>query len=531
VSYFGYLGITRSYYYGEHKWDSYLIDIQDAIETSSRASRRATMQAADQQISQSRQQSEALSRMSETFEAGLEEIRAEFNWGFTLMIDRMDREIKLLSHIVNKLDEIHKTLRSPLMTQARELYDLGLDRWRKGLWDKALDAFLQSEQKNDVDFPLQLQIGKLFLYGTNRDANVVNLPQAINHLKLAARYAEADSDVSLDWKRYCGQAHFHAAVAEYLTGEEQLKGGLIEEVRLTLRRALGHLESAEILWAQFTETLYLQAKCYTLLRQEAEALTRFEKLFDLDRRYYEKAKQDKDLDPILPAIEKMAAGVLANPGPLALSTVDVQRRAVAALDWAKQSPLTVDEGRQRVVPMNVELDEAKALLNSMDVDIVALNRRLSTIGREIDELTNEAFRRQLSELDAEIKSTYMKRSQCEASIQDLRRQMGLSKKGETAIGCSAGFIAWFVLCASGVMATLVGTWWPFAAVGVGIVVTVITASVVRYSRNQSLRDAVEQNRAGVEQATQLIPILQKKSSELQTQATAFSNWRSRNALG
>ena len=40
-------------------------------------------------------------------------MRAEFEWGFTLVVDRMDRQIKVVAQIAAKLDEIHKTIQSP----------------------------------------------------------------------------------------------------------------------------------------------------------------------------------------------------------------------------------------------------------------------------------------------------------------------------------------------------------------------------------------------------------------------------------
>ena len=139
--------LLRPYYYGERSWDRYLLDIQEAVEEGNRL-RTKTLEVSQEQSAELRRQTAEYVRVHETLQDGLDEMRSEFQWGFSLIVDRMDRQIALVTKVVAKLDEIHKTLRSPLMTQARELFQIGRERTSKALLDKALEAFLQSEQKN-----------------------------------------------------------------------------------------------------------------------------------------------------------------------------------------------------------------------------------------------------------------------------------------------------------------------------------------------------------------------------------------------
>ena len=140
-------------------------------------------------------------------------------------------------HFEARLDAIHKTLNSPLLTQARELFQLGQERFRKGLLDKALEAYLKAEEKNEVDFPLQMQIGKLYFYGRDEDDDVIDLLKAEKHLLLAARYADAEKATFPPWNEYCAQAYFHAAVAAYLIGEQEEAAGRPDSRRTSLERA------------------------------------------------------------------------------------------------------------------------------------------------------------------------------------------------------------------------------------------------------------------------------------------------------
>jgi tetratricopeptide (TPR) repeat protein len=300
----GSTSLFRPYYYGQYKWDNYLLDIEGSIDKNTQASKEHSQQhlpvqqqildLAAESVDELREQNRNLVQIRETLENGLEELRAEFHWGFTLMIDRMDHQIEILSEIAERLDAIHKTLQSPLMTQARELFKLGQERFRKGLWDKALEAFLRAEEKNEVDFLLQLQAGKLLLYGKDQDNDVVNLEEAERHLVLAARFAQAEKDSLSEWSKFCGQAHFHAAVAEYLIGEQKQKQGQQGERDQYLRKALEHLVRAVAIWPEFTESINLQAKCHSLLDERDAALSKLQILSDRDRRFYSKAQQDRD---------------------------------------------------------------------------------------------------------------------------------------------------------------------------------------------------------------------------------------------
>ncbi len=107
------------YYYGKHKWEKYLLDVEQTIESGNAAHRRSiqlqseALDVAQGQVEELRQQTEQLHRIEDALNSGFEALRAEFEWGFTLIVDRMDRQIQELSHITARLDAIHKTLESP----------------------------------------------------------------------------------------------------------------------------------------------------------------------------------------------------------------------------------------------------------------------------------------------------------------------------------------------------------------------------------------------------------------------------------
>lgn len=137
-------------------WSSYLIDIRRSIEHGTST-----------YVSTSHEASGAV-------QASISDLQTDLNWALMLVVDRLGEQTALLTHVVAQLEAIYQTLDSPLLTQARELFRIGVDRFNRGLYGKALDSFLQAEQKDDVYFPLHLQLGLLYLSGKDNEVNLVD---------------------------------------------------------------------------------------------------------------------------------------------------------------------------------------------------------------------------------------------------------------------------------------------------------------------------------------------------------------------
>jgi tetratricopeptide (TPR) repeat protein len=298
--------VLRPYYYGSHKWEDYLVDIQETIANLSlnQPANTHIQVALDLGL-------DDVNASIENINTGIESLRADFQWGFTLMIARQEEQIRLLNNIIHGLDVIKGVLELPLTTKARELIALGQRDHQIGLLPEALEKFLAAEQLNKVNFPLQLQIGKLFLYGKNKQDSVIDLVKATEHLLLAARYADTEAE----WVKYRGEALFHAATAFYIMGGQQKNVGNPDIAQECLESALLHLRSAIDSWPVFTESYYLAAKCHALLGQRDEALANLEILSDRDRRYFAKMGKDKDFNPIRAEAKRVFHDAIANPGP------------------------------------------------------------------------------------------------------------------------------------------------------------------------------------------------------------------------
>jgi tetratricopeptide (TPR) repeat protein len=378
--------VIGAFYYGGKKWDNYLLDIRESIDES-----------AQTQVSAIQGVEEAIHDLSHDLGRSIEDLRADFNWGMTLIADRMAEQTDLIRRVTNQLDAIQKTLESPLLTQAREFFRLGQDRLEKGLLDKALEAFLRAEQKNDVDFLLQLQLGKLYLYGRDEDDNVIDLKQAEQHLLLAARYAKAHEGSLPEWRRFCGEACFHAAVTAYLQGNEE-QTGRAENARHCLQRALEHATKAVDIWPAFAESQYVRAKALCLLGRGSEAIEDLKSVVDRDRRYLRKATQDQDFKLIQAELARLPEEVRQDPGPTVREAHRQLTVATEALRLArKAAPEKEDLGELNALEQR--LRAAKQQIEGMDADIESLLDNVRATLNSLFTLTDKVLREGVTSLE------------------------------------------------------------------------------------------------------------------------------------
>ena len=333
--------VLRPYYYGRHKWDNYLVDIQETI---------AALKTADTSA-RGGVNLDALSVTLDDLATGIEDLGAKFEWGFALMIEQQEKQIALLNQIVGQLDAIREAVQLPSTTRARELFILGQKDLRRGLYPEALQKFLAAERENQVNFPLQLQIGKLFLYGKNATDNVIDLLKSEQHFFLASRYAGR----SQKWLKYHGVALFHAAIAAYLIGEQEKLAGRTDSMRKCLERALDSIKFPVTTWP-VAELYYLAAKCRVLLGHKDRALANLKILAERDPvGYSAKVNRDMDFSPVrtaardifYPVVEKIKTDRAARLRRLNLpddfNLPDVVEWPVPAGSWGATPSVSSDK--------------------------------------------------------------------------------------------------------------------------------------------------------------------------------------------
>lgn len=225
-------------------------------------------------------------------------LRAEFSYGMGLLHDQMRIMNEALSGILDRLDQIHETLKHPLLTQARELSRRGFERLARGLLPEALKDLHDSAERNKADFLVQYQIGKLYLYGRNEMDSVIDLPKAEERLRLAARYAQSEMRGLPDAAKFCGEAFLHASIACYAQSNNRLLAGDTADETAFLREMLDLAHKSIQAYPEIPEAFYHHAKYAALLGDGDTCVQSLKRAILMDRNYFLKVDADGDFDGV-----------------------------------------------------------------------------------------------------------------------------------------------------------------------------------------------------------------------------------------
>lgn len=310
--------MSRYFVGAEVSWEDYLResslngDITREIRSSSQAERRAIARQTQEIVASRRaivrKFGSGFYTVKNTLERGfvsveqairdtqgaIEDLKSSFDYHIALVLDQMRLQNQSLTRMLDKLDAIHSTLENPLLTQARELFRIGSERMLDGLYDKALEAFLQSLQKEETNFITQLMVGKLYLYGVNSECSVIDLQKAEQHLRAAARYARAASNRLPDSRRYAGEALLHAGIACYAQINRQLSEGEGKQAQKLIKQAYDLVSEACAIYPELSEGHYQRAKFAALIGDGKTSMKSLEKAIEIDEGYCLKAQEDQD---------------------------------------------------------------------------------------------------------------------------------------------------------------------------------------------------------------------------------------------
>lgn len=235
-------------------------------------------------------------------ETSIESLHSDFSYNMGLVLDQLQIQNQLTFGVLEKLDAIHKTLETPRLTQARECYIIGCERLSKGLLDKALEAFLKAEERNDTDFFTEFQIGKLYLYGVDEDDYVIDLVKAEKHLRNAARYGKSEISVLPEFRRWTGEALLHASISCYAQANDQRINENTVKAKEFISEAFKLAQQACDIYPSLSESKYHLAKYAALLEDVETSLESLEEVVTTDVNYCLKIEFDPDFDKIRPQV-------------------------------------------------------------------------------------------------------------------------------------------------------------------------------------------------------------------------------------
>jgi hypothetical protein len=235
-----------------------------------------------------------------------------------------------------------------------------MERLQKGLLPEALKAFLKSAEKNETDFLVQLQIGKLYLYGQNSTDNVIDLPSAEKHLRLAARYAYSEIQHLPETAKFCGEAFLHAAISCYAQANEKWLRGDVEAAKNFSEQAVELSEDATKVYPQLAEAFYHHAKFAALSGDSETAVNSLRTAILADRNYCLKADADKDFDGIREYVFNLFESLRQQVKQESMNTIETVRKLLK--DWVYQSA----EAKQAEAEIRKVLEQAELFYRNKD---------------------------------------------------------------------------------------------------------------------------------------------------------------------
>jgi tetratricopeptide (TPR) repeat protein len=283
--------------------------MKDLARSNQSSLREQTLQVVASNEALSRVLGSKFNNLENTLQWGLNEVAdsvqalaADFSYGVSLLVAEFQIQNRTLNNVLASLDRIHETLRTPVQTRAQEYFREGYRFLGQKLLTEALDYLKRGLEEYDVDFLAHYHLGLLYLNGQDEDDDVIDLPEAEIHLRLAARYAIPLVDQLQDWKgqqevsRYCGEAFFHASVACYAQAGELRRTGNPEQAQKKLKEAVDLALQSIRAYPIIGEAHYHHAKYRALLGEAKETAEALYWAILSDYRYLLKASVDTDFE-------------------------------------------------------------------------------------------------------------------------------------------------------------------------------------------------------------------------------------------
>lgn len=192
---------------------------------------------------------EELSFDVQALTAGVSELTAAFNWGFSELLTAVGQ-------VNATLVELVRIAKTPAQTWAYEQFEIARDAFRQGLYPEALEYINRAINGYVGNTGYKLEYRFHYLWGTillgssrNTSKDILNLSHAENAFLNAARYARQDQPkeagralLAAGWAAYC---QGKMAVAKQYTEQALALSPTLAEAHFQLAKIQMHIGEAE----------------------------------------------------------------------------------------------------------------------------------------------------------------------------------------------------------------------------------------------------------------------------------------------
>ena len=262
--------------------------------------------------------------LNETFRQGFDSVNNTLDLGFagvssaigtmgasmTAGFSNLASSINNLAEtICDRLDQIHNAVNNPLVTASRELYRLGIKNAENQFYKEALENITAAIEKNKTDYISWGTLGKLYLFGMSDFSNVVDIPKAAEAFTNVCKYITPDINDSSDAKALASEYYFYLGYANYILSNEARLENNANAVSTYLEASAAANKKSYVLSDNMLESLYNQARAFSLLGQKDNAIACLEEIIRKDNLYSIKVMGDADFaamqSDVVALIEKL----------------------------------------------------------------------------------------------------------------------------------------------------------------------------------------------------------------------------------
>jgi len=188
-------------------------------------------------------------------------MNSAMNMGFAFLNSAVQESAKA---ICAKLDDINETLKNPLYTESRELYNRALKNYNKELYEEALEDLQEAVKKNKTEPLSYFLMGQTYLRGISEFGNVIDLNASIEALKNAAKYITPDAKTYPEVRPMAAEIYFYLELAHYVKANDAIHNSNEPDYK-------NHIEEAQAAYTKswdysqnMLESLYNLARCKAL---------------------------------------------------------------------------------------------------------------------------------------------------------------------------------------------------------------------------------------------------------------------------
>jgi len=200
--------------------------------------------------------------------------------------------------ICSKLDAINDTLKNPLYTESRELYNRAFQNYIKGLYEEALEDLHGAINKNKTDPFSHFLLGQTYLYGLSEFCNVIDLNAAIEALRNATKYITHDAKTHKEASLMASEIWFYLGLAYQTKANDDLHNSKKTDYEKNINDAKVAYSKSWNYSNKMLESLYNLARCKILTIDIDGSIKDLTEVILTDHGYLIKIYTDSDFDNV-----------------------------------------------------------------------------------------------------------------------------------------------------------------------------------------------------------------------------------------